>query len=351
MNSSLFLSAFLFFFSWNALALNPSESNLINRLSLAVKDYTNIRTNLSCAAEEHLHCQNTQNAVLSQVLAHAFSDQRYDRADSFLSEILKKAEFPRSIIGTICTEQFLGRPISNSERSRLYNFMIRSFYENRSSIPDYHRRIHSVLFVSDCSEVYNQETRKIVKELILQSKLHFMYADVIGITSDKEMHDFLWQVVKESETRNSFNRSCLGWLAVVMLAKSGDEVARKRVEVTADELSDINRAWIVTRGLAYIGDRSMVVRLFKMLESDKKKWHGNDVIPKETQVSQEAATALSLCVKDFPTYDPLFPVDFSLEDKKKCIKWAEEHKNTFVVANQKPLHYLRNAGFFSVWNW
>lgn len=351
MKLNLFLILFLLSCSLNTFALNSAESNLIDRLSCAIKDYASIRTNLYCEAEEHLRYQNTQNVVLSQVLAHAFSDQQYDRADSFLSEVLKRADFPRSIIATICKERFSKMPISHSERGRLCNFMIRSFYENRSSIPDYHQRINDLLFGNDCTEVYNQETRKIVKELILQRKLHFMYADVVGMTSDKEMHDFLWQVAKESETRNSFNRSCLGWLAVVMLAKSGDEVARKRVEITADELSDISRAWVVTRGLAYIGDRSMVVRLFKMLESDKKRWHGNDVIPKETQVSQEAATALSLCVKDFPAYDPLFPVDFSLEDKKKCIKWAEEHKTTFVIANQKPLHYLRNAGFFSVWSW
>jgi hypothetical protein len=126
-----------------------------------------------------------------------------------------------------------------------------------------------------------------------------------------------------------------------MLAKAGDKVAHKRVEDEADSLSDLHKAMYIPLGMAYIGDREMVLRLFKMLKSDLKRWNGEDVDPEETQLSHESAAVLSLSVRDFPKISTF--QKYTATDKAKCLKWAEDNKDTFVLENKPSLYYLKNT--------
>jgi hypothetical protein len=115
------------------------------------------------------------------------------------------------------------------------------------------------------------------------------------------------------------------------------------VEDEADHLSDLDKAMYIPLGMAYLGDREMVLRLFKMLKSNLKEWNGEDVMPKETQLAHEAAAVLSLCVKTFPQYKT--PLKFAPEDKAKCLKWVEEHQDTFILEKKSPLYFLKNTRF------
>jgi hypothetical protein len=283
------------------------------------------------------------NALLTQIIDASFTDQPYDRPDSFFTSVLKRSDIVQFVVPDVCVKKFIKTTISSGERARLCNYMIQTLFENRlTNTQNVCNAIKSILYLNDYPEVYSPETKEIVKKLILENRIHFFYADVLGITKTKEIQAYLLPIANQ-EGRHKESGYYQTWLATCMLAKAGDKVARKRVEDEADHLSDLDKAMYIPLGMAYIGDREMVLRLFKMLESDLKRWNGADAIPEETQLSYEAATALSLCVNSFPQYKSYSK--FTSENKEKCLKWVKENKDTFVIENKTPLYFLKKTQF------
>ena len=324
---------FLFICSLLCLQVFALDNNsLIDELAAAREKLSKVQdVSSGVPFSEIQRCGKELDGILTQVVARAVADQPYDRADSFLTTVLKRLDVVQIVVPRICVTEFPKTPISSGERSRLCNFLIKNLYENGATNIDACRVIRFMLYFNDYPEVYSPETKEMVKKLILENRLHFFFADVIGVTPDKEIQAYLLPIANR-EGRYKEGGYYQAWLATCMLAKAGDKAARKRVEDEADHLSDLHKAMFIPLGMAYLGDREMVLRLFKMLKSDQKVWNGEDAMPKETQLAHEAAAVLSLCVKSFPQYKTL--LEFTVEDKAKCLKWVEENKEKFVIENK-----------------
>lgn len=329
-------------------ALSPlaglsSEEMILKNLKAALDNMSRARNSSSnVSVVEFFQYKRELAGVFTQVVAHAFADVKYDQPDSFLASLLKAPDIAEAAVPQICIMQFPKTSVGNGERGRLCNFLIKALYEHRTANASAYQSIKSVIYFNDYPEVYSPETREIVKKLILEGKLHFFYADVVGVTRDKEIQAYLLPIANR-EGRYKEGAYYQSWLATCMLAKIGDKAARKRVEDESVSMSDLDKAMYIPLGMAYLGDREMVLRLFSMLKSDLKEWNGEDVMPKETQLAHEAAAVLSLCIKSFPQYKT--SLRFSAEDKANCLRWVEDHKETFVIENKPPLYFLKNTRF------
>lgn len=332
----------LHIFSLLGLAASTLDANsMIDKLTAAKEKMVKVQdVSSGVPFSEIQRCGKELDGILTQVVAHAFADQPYDRTNSFLATVLRRSDVAKIVVPRICVTQFPRTPISNGERSRLCNFLIKTLYENDATNTDACGAIRFVLYFNDYPEVYSPGSREMVKKLIIENRLHFFYADVVGVTADKDIRAYLMPIANgEGRYKGwGFNQT---WLASCMLAKAGDKAARKRVDAEADHLSDLHKAMYIPLGMAYLGDKEMVLRLFKMLTSDLKKWNGADAIPEETQLAHEAAIVLSICVKGFPKYNSYS--EFAKKDKSLCIKWVDEHRDSFIIENRSPLYYLKNT--------
>jgi len=318
------------------------DENIVKDLRFALENMEKVKKGIIATSfPEYFQYESALKIAYTQVVMHAFSDPNYDRPDSFLATVLRTPDIVKPLISQICIMRFSKTP-DNADRSRFCNFMIQTLYTNRTTNTNACDAIKSILYFNDYPEVYSSETREIVKKLILENRIHFFYADVVGLIKDKEIQDYLLPIAnREGRHKDeSFNRV---WLATCVLAKAGDKTAHKKMESEADNLRNLHKAMSVPLGMAYLGDREMVLRLLEMLKSDLKKRNGEDVIPKETQLSHEAAAVLSLCVKGFLNISSF--QTYSAQDKARCLKWAEEHKENIVFENKTPLYYLKNTYF------
>lgn len=333
----------LVFFSYtlHTIAVTPDEEILIERLTASRSELDQVRSRLNSPIEKHKKCEKEVSEAYSQLLDHAFADKLYDRPNSFLSELIKKPDISKSVVLKICRTQFSKAAMSNGERGRLANYIIRTLYQSKASIPDFYKGIETVLLENDYPEVYTPETKEILKNGVLSAHLHFLFVDVAGIASNKEISSYLKQAEKQLQASESYNSFYQAWVVTCIQARAGDKVAYEKVKDAVKELRDLRRALYVPLGMAYIGDKEMVLLLFNMLKSDLKKWNGEDAMPQETQLAHEAAIALSLCVKDFPKYENFH--NFTAEDKVKCLKWVKEHQESFVIENKSPLYYVKNT--------
>jgi len=328
--------------SLSILGDSPGDEGLVKELRHALENMGKVQKGtIETSFPEYFQYESKLKVAYTQVVMHAFSDPNYDRPDSFLATMLGTADIAKPIVSQICIMKFPKTP-NNAERSRLCNFMIQTLYKNRATNTDACDAIRFILYFNDYPEVYSLETREIIKKLILEKRIHFIYADVLGITKDKEIQAYLLPIANQ-QGRYKESGYYQTWLATCMLAKAGDKVARKRVEDEAESLSDLDKAMYIPWGMAYIGDREMVLHLFEMLKSNLKRWDGADVIPEETQLSHEAAIVLSLSVRDFPKISSFQA--YTATDKAKCLKWAKENKETFVIENKSPHYYFKNSRF------
>jgi len=328
---------------WFCLRISTlAETNLLDRFATAKAMLVKMQDVSSGVPFSEIQSNGkVVNVLLTQIIDASFTDQPYDRPDSFFTSVLKRSDIVGYVVPHVCVTQFINKTISSAERARLCNFMVHTLYKNSlTNKQNVCNAIKSILYLNDYPEVYSPETKEIVKKLIRENRIHFFYADVIGITKDKEMQAYLLPISNQ-EGRYKESGYYQTWLATCMLAKTGDKVARKRVEDEANHLSDLHKSMYIPLGMAYLGDREIVLRLFEMLKSDLKKWNGDDVIPKETQLSHEGAAVLSYCVRGFPNISDF--QTFSAQDKARCLKWVEENKETFVIENKPPLYYLKNT--------
>jgi len=324
----------------NALAVT-NQNELLEKWSESLRSLSCIQTQ-RVSGVEYTKREKIANEIVSQALSLAFSDKYYDRKDSFLTHLLTKSDISLDVVYKICKNHLQKIQVGNVERQKLCNYMINTLYKNRESNPSFNKGIEAILFTNESSDLYTSENREIIKKCILSEQIHFFYADVVGITTNMDVHVYLTNIVNNTGT-SKYDSFYQTWLATCMLAKAGDKTARKKVEDTAEGLQDLLEAQYIPLGMVYIGDKEMVLRLFKMLKSDLRKWNGEDAMPKESQLSHEVASVLSLCVKDFPLYKGFSK--FTTEDKAKCLKWVEDHKETFIIYNKPPLYYFKNTNF------
>jgi len=309
------------------------------KVAMATRDVDNI------TAPEYFRCQKEQAVAFTQVVNHAFSEEAYDKSTSFLANVLRMPDVSYAIATKVCQIRFPVTPISNGERRRLCSFLIQTLYDGRVSNPDCYKAIEMVLLLNEYPEIYDLKTKEIIKQEILSGRLKFVYADMIAASSDEKIRLFLTGIAKGTGMSRA-TKFIHAWVATCMLAKAGDNEARAKVKEIANGLKDIEHAHYIPLGLAYVGNKDMIERLFEMLKSDLRKWFGEDAIPQEIQLAHEAAVALSLCVKGFPQYDTFSP--FTAEDKAKCLKWVEENRDTFVIENKPPLFYFTKTRFKQV---
>jgi hypothetical protein len=336
---------FIVFLCCNLYVLSetPYERMLIERLTVARNELVQVRSTLNSPADTHKQSEKNVNEAYEQILEYAFSGNQYDQPNSFLTTLIKRPDISKSIVLKLCKTQLSKQLLSHEERGRLVNHIIRTLYENKATIPDCFKGIELVLLENNYPDVYTAETKNIIKQCVLAAHLHFLFVDVVGIASDKEIHSCIRQRAQESKMCDSYNNFCQAWVVTCVAARSGDKVAYEKVRYTAKDLQDMRKALFVPLGMAYIGDKDMISRLFDMLKSNQKKWNGEDAVPQETQLAHEAASALTLCVKDFPKYENR--TGFTEEDKMKCLKWVEEHQNSFVIEKKPPLFFLKNTRF------
>lgn len=326
-----------------SLADKSEEDKIIERLSSAYNDVSNIRNNPNdLPPSEYFRVDRELAEVLTQVVAHAFTDKQYDHTDSFLTKVLKNKIISYNLTTKICQIQIPKTSIKNGERGKLCGFIIRTLYENRLEIPDYYESVGMVLSLNENPEVYDPTTKEIIKQSILNDQLNFFYADIAEITTDKDVKCYLWQIAKGTRKKRPA-RFFEPWIATCMLAKTGDDKALKEIEVTAKNINDVDLAWYIPLGMAYVGTKDMISQLFEMLKSNHRIWLGEDVVPEEFQLSHEAAVALSLCIKGFPVYHEYDK--FKSQDKEKCLTWVKENKETYVIENKSPLYFLKKTRF------
>jgi hypothetical protein len=338
------LTVICLFLSTCAGAITTQEKELIEKWIQAKKDFS-IMQRGGGKAIDFIRAENALKDVAIQSLDRAFADSKYDRPDSFLGKLLSTPSISPAVASKVCRLQFQKASVDNEERGRLCNFMIQTLYESRPTNTNYADSIRSVLLENEHPEVYSDQTKDIVKKLILKGHLHFSHSAIAGITADKDINAYLSAIMegKDSAKSRIFIES---WVATCILAQSGDPTAYQRVKDTANGLTNLTSAMYVPLGMAYIGNKEMVSRMFEMLKSDLKEWNGEDVRPQETQLAHEAAAMLSLCVKEFPRYNTR--LRFTAEDKAKCLKWVKEYKDTFVIENKSPLYYFTKTRFDQV---
>jgi len=325
-------------------AITPQEKELLEKWIQAKQDFA-IMQRGGGKVIDFVRAENALKDAAIQSLDRAFADPKYDHPDSFLGKLLSTPSISPAVASKVCRLQFPEASVDSGERGRLCNFMILSLYESRPANTNYAGGVRAVLMENEHPEVYSDQTKDIVKKLILEGHLHFLQSAIAGITADKDINTYLSDIIegKDSAKSRVFIES---WVATCILAKSGDQIAYQKVKDTANRLTNLTRAMYVPLGMAYIGDKQMVSRLFEMLKSDLKEWNGEDVRPQETQLAHEAAAVLSLCVKDFPRYNTR--LRFTEEDKAKCLKWVEVNKETFVIENKPPLYYFTKTRFDQV---
>lgn len=280
--------------------------------------------------------------VAAESMARAFGDPKYDSPDSFLAALLRTPSISLTAVSKVCRLQFPKAPVDNGERSRLCNYMIQTLYENRPTISNYCDGIRMILLENEYSGIYSDHTKAIIKRIIMNNNLHFAYLSFIEYDTDPDLRKYLFDIMRKAE-KGKIRSFIESWFATCMLAKSGDKETRKKVTDMASGMSDIRKAMYVPLGLAYIGDKEMIESLFVMLKSDLRKWNGEDVEPQETQLAHEAAMALALCVKDFPSVKSY--ENFTSRDRDNCLQWVESHRTTFVIKNKPPHYYLKETLF------
>lgn len=327
-----------------ALGITSQEIDLVEKWVQARQDFSVVQRG-GGKVLDYIRSEQALKDVAKQSLDRALADPKYDRPDSFLATLLKTPSISHAVASKVCQLQFPKVPVSTGERGRLCNFMIQVLYECRPTNTNYCYGIRTILLENEYPEIYSSQTRDIVKRLILEGHLHFSCSAVVGITTDKDIKAYLSDVMngKESSKSGIFIES---WVATCILAKAGDKIAYQKVQDTADGLTNWRKTMYVPLGMAYVGDKIMTLKLFNMLKSDLKKCHGEDAMPRETQLAHEAAAVLSLCVKTFPKYKT--NLEFTAEDKAKCLKWVEENKDTFVIENKPPLFYFTKTRFDQV---
>lgn len=326
------------------LAITTQESELLNKWIQERQTFSAVQRGGGKVAD-YIRSEQALKDVTVQSLDHAFADPKYDCPDSFLAALLGTSSISHAVASKVCQLQFPKVNVSNNGRGRLCNFMIQTLYESRSANTNYCDGIQAVLLENDYPEVYSDQTKDIIRRLILEGRLHFSFSAVVGIAADKDIKFYLSDVMN-GKASSKGGTSLESWVATCILAKVGDKIAYQKVEDTADGLTNWRKAMYVPLGMAYIGDKTMTLKLFNMLNSDLKKCHGEDAMPCETQLAHEAAAVLSFCVKTFPKYKT--NQKFTPEDKAKCLKWVEENKDTFVIENRPPLFYFRKTRFVQV---
>jgi len=338
------LTAICLLLSTCASAITPQEKELAEKWIQAKQDFAVMQRG-GGKVIDFVRAENALKDAAIQSLDRAFADPKYDRTDSFLGKLLSTPSISPAVASKVCRLQLPKAPVDNGERARLCNFMIQILYESRPTNTNYVDGIRAVLMENEHPEIYSDQTKDIVKKLILVGHLHFSQAAIAGITADKEINAYLSDIIKGKDSTKSrvFIES---WVATCILAKSGDQTAYQKVKDTANGLTNLTRAMYVPLGMAYIGDKEMVSRMFEMLKRDLKKWNGRDVDPQETQLAHEAAAVLSLCVRGFPRYAPFD--NFTATDKAKCLKWVEDNKETFVIENKPPIYYFTKTRFDQV---
>jgi len=257
----------------------------------------------------------------------AIMDINFDSEESLLSVFAKNYSLIPGVLQEI--RRFIEEEKSETRKMRLINFLVSQSYKGMIE------RNNSTLKVSVWIDMYPdpnlffEESKRLMKELILTKRMSVLYADVLNLSADNEIQALLKDLSKKAKYDsfpNGFSRQA--WNATCMLARQGDKEALDTVRAAAKDLTDFNLMRFIPVGMGYIGTEEMALLLFEMLKSDLEKLNGN-VFPEKTQLAHEAAVALFFCVEGFPEYGQWGR--FTDADKAKCLDWVKANKDSFKV--------------------
>lgn len=339
---SVFLFAILFF-SLKSLALTVAQEASLAQLAELYKAVEDQRTleGMKIGAS-YSKLRDKRDEQLRTLISQALQENNFTEKDSLLWHMLTHEKL--SLLTRSCLLQKIGqKEIEKDQIISLVNFMLYITDSNNRTQGNTPSVINTLICYCSYPDIYDSRSKEIIKKWILKNKVRLLAIDVAGLSSDEEIIKFLCSYPKEMTTDLLDSRH---WVATVILAKYGDEIAISKMKETAAHVNvkDGQGMRLIPYGLSYTGRKDMIEILFDMLKSDIKKWNGADVMPQECKLSHEAACALSLAVKDFPKYDPY--QQFTDKDQKTCIDWVNAHKENYEIINNNVGLYLKYSTLF-----
>jgi hypothetical protein len=283
---------------------------------------------------------------ISKATSMALKTENRFSPDSLLYNLLIDEKLsPRCswyIIGTIIRRNKLQK----KQIKPLINFMIQAVDSN-NNIQATASLVRTLTLRYGGPELYDSKSKRIIKNIILQEKINPLTIDAVGLYPDKEIIKFLHQQSKKL-IRKIHNHSYMlrkPLLAITILARHGNKEAINKLRTLAQNIStkDSTVMCYLPLCLSYTNNKDMVEVLFDLLKSDIKKFSGYDCIPKERQVTHEAACAIYVTVKGFPKYG--YFQKFTAKDKEKCLNWVKEHRGKYRLHNHPTQYYLKNTRF------
>ncbi len=249
--------------------------------------------------------------------------QEYDKQHT--PEIEKKKRKIKDLILKAYVDQT--KPLANS--------IIHRIYKETNNPNILKSQIYKFIRLLNDPPIFDEQSKSIVKEMILKDKTSLFVIDYMGLGKDKDIIKLLHSHSDKLGDKIVGNRDIRCYLALCILAKNGETKALKKVIKMENNINndDSRSMSFIPYGLSYIGSRQTVEILFNMLNSKLKHSNGGDALLQETQLAHEAAGALSLIVEGFPKCKPY---KFSDKDKQACLEWLKHNKSNYKL-KQNPV--------------
>lgn len=204
----------------------------------------------------------------------------------------------------------------------------------------------SLLLLSfiDNADLLNDRSRELLKNLLLSKRnVPVFLCDFFDLGRNPEIAELLRNNIKGFNAYEPVLSSLGKWKSLCLLARKGDPeaVAQAKRIATSSDSENAYAMLFIPYGLAYTEQPELIALLFDMLKSNKVWDNGEDCMPQQTKIAHKAAAALSLVVSGFPKYNAY--LEFTDDDKKKCIEWVKAHKDDYKVIKHPSGFYLDNA--------
>ena len=228
-------------------------------------------------------------------------------------------------------------PISQVKRQEIFNFLLKNVTKKN---PEWMQIDARFILTSFNKKDYNEESSKIVKDLILKDgckRYAFFLIDRAGIYDDPKIIKFLKAKSKHYKLWSWRNKT--PWFALLIMARNGDKDAIKKVIKLANIPNKKYRksqVQLMPVQMSYVQQPEIVEQLKQFLKSKESYFKGNDTVPRHADLSHAAARALSNMIVDYPKINNW---GYTEKMRKECIDWFDKHKEYKFDKKAKLLFY------------
>jgi hypothetical protein len=229
-------------------------------------------------------------------------------------------------------------PVSLAKRQEILNFLLSNMTTRN---PEWMRIDAMFMLMSfNDREYYNEESRKIIKDLLLKDgckRYALFLIDRADIYNDPEIIKFLKKQSENYRLWSWENRT--PWIALLILARHGNKDAMKRIVELANIPNKKERSsqvQLMPLQLAYVQHSKIVELLRQFLKSKESYFHGEDAVPQSADLSHASARALSNMIIGYPKISRWGYTD---AERKKCIDWFDKHNDYKFDKDAKLLFY------------